>query len=80
MKDSKAQSLNTLPIGSVVKIDSILTTGEHRRRILDLGLIPGSIVTIERSSPSGNPIAYRIRGSLIALRNEEAQSIKVNIL
>ena len=80
MHPSKGESLHNIPIGSSVKINFISSTGIQRRRFLDLGLIPGSTVVVERTSPSGNPIAYRVRGSLIALRNEEAQHIKVSIL
>ena len=78
MKDTI--SLYTAPVGSEVRIYSISSTGIQRRRFLDLGIIPGSKITVERKSPSGNPIAYRIRGSVIALRNDEAENIKVNII
>lgn len=51
--------------------------GPQRRRLLDLGLIPGTEVEAEMVSPSGDPVAYRIRGALIALRQQQAQGIYI---
>jgi len=51
--------------------------GAQRRRLLDLGLVPGTRVTAELVSLAGDPIAYRIRGALIALRREQADRIVV---
>jgi DtxR family Mn-dependent transcriptional regulator len=51
--------------------------GIQRRRLLDLGLVPGTRVTAELTSASGDPVAYDIRGALIALRREQASWIRV---
>ena len=51
--------------------------GAQRRRLLDLGLVPGTRVTSELRGPSGDPTAYRIRGALIALRSDQAAQIFV---
>lgn len=51
--------------------------GQERRRLLDLGLLPGTVVTAELRSPGGDPTAYRIRGATIALRAEQARLIRV---
>ncbi len=52
--------------------------GAQRRRLLDLGLVPGTHVTSELRGPSGDPTAYRIRGALIALRRDQASHIFVH--
>ncbi len=72
--------LNQLSVGRTARIKEILNSGISRRRFLDLGLIPNSVVSVERLSPSGNPIAFNIRGSIIALRKEEAENIVVKPL
>jgi DtxR family Mn-dependent transcriptional regulator len=54
--------------------------GPERRRLLDLGFVPGTEVLAEMSSPGGDPIAYRVRGTLIALRREQAGLIRVSHL
>jgi DtxR family transcriptional regulator, Mn-dependent transcriptional regulator len=51
--------------------------GPQRRRLLDLGVVPGTRVEPELVSPSGDPVAYRLRGALIALRREQAEWIEV---
>ena len=51
--------------------------GDQRRRLMDLGLIPGTEVTAELVSPLGDPVAYRVRGSLIALRRDQARLIVI---
>ncbi|MFQ5435927.1 MAG: DtxR family transcriptional regulator, partial [Anaerolineae bacterium] len=51
--------------------------GAERRRFMDLGILPGTKVTVEMQSPGGEPMAYIIRGALIALRREQADLIRV---
>ena len=51
--------------------------GAERRRFLDLGILPGTQIEAALASPSGNPVAYRIRGSLIALRHDQADHIQI---
>jgi Fe2+ transport system protein FeoA len=45
--------------------------------MLDLGIVPGTVVSAEVSSPSGDPIAYRVRGALIALRREQSELVRI---
>jgi DtxR family Mn-dependent transcriptional regulator len=54
--------------------------GPERRRLMDLGVLPGTIVEAEMVSPSGDPTAYRIRDALIALRREQAEWIRIKPL
>jgi DtxR family Mn-dependent transcriptional regulator len=51
--------------------------GLQRRRLLDLGLVPGTEVTAVMKNPTGDPTGYRIRGAVIALRNDQADLIRV---
>jgi len=54
--------------------------GAERRRLLDLGFVPGSIVESALSGPGGDPTAYEVRGSLVALRREQARYVRVGPL
>jgi len=65
--------------GKVVNI-SPLCRGPERRRLMDLGILPGTVITAEIKSPSGDPTAYNVRGSLIALRREQANYINITTL
>lgn len=52
--------------------------GFTRRRLLDLGLTPGARITAELPSMLGDPVAYRVRGTLIALRRDQAEQVLIN--
>lgn len=60
----------------IVRI-SKASRGAERRRLMDLGILPGTLVSAEIKGPVGDPTAYRIRGALIALRREQAQRILI---
>lgn len=48
-----------------------------RRRLLELGLVPGTNVMVVRVSPLGDPLELEVRGSRLSLRKKEALSIEV---
>lgn len=70
-------SLSDVSTGAYCHIAAVELEGLLRRRILDLGMIPGTLVKCVRRSAAGDPIAFAVRGSTIALRNEDARCIKV---
>ena len=70
-------TLDRLPLNSSGEIISLDFTGNLRRRILDLGFSVGSKVVSAFKSPAGDPVAYIVRGTVIALRNEDAERIKI---
>lgn len=61
---------------AVVKL-SPLCFGLERNRLLDLGLVPGTVLSVDLISPSGSPTAYRVRGAAIALRREQAERVLI---
>ncbi|GAA0180399.1 FeoA family protein [Clostridium sediminicola] len=69
--------LNLLPLGKKCKVKKLIAKGLLRRRLLDLGLISETVVESLQKSPSGDPVAYLIRGAVIALRSEVASTILV---
>ncbi|MCR3922111.1 MAG: ferrous iron transport protein A [Firmicutes bacterium] len=71
-------TLVSLGVGQRGVVTALATEGIGRRRMLDLGFIPGTIVESVRRSPAGDPTAYFIRGVMIALRSEESSKIFVN--
>jgi DtxR family Mn-dependent transcriptional regulator len=74
-----SESLTQLEPGETAVVTTLSTKcrGAERRRFMDLGILPGTQITAEFRSPGGDPVAYRIRGSLIALRQEQADQIRV---
>jgi ferrous iron transport protein A len=60
-------------------IDSVSATGELGRRIRDMGLVPGTPVTIMGRAPLKDPVALKLRDFILTLRNNEADLIMVNV-
>jgi DtxR family Mn-dependent transcriptional regulator len=71
--------LSSLGVGqqAVVVDISPACRGVERRRLLDLGIVPGTLVQAELASAGGDPVAYQIRGAVIALRHEQADLIHI---
>ncbi|EST55183.1 iron transporter FeoA [Brevibacillus panacihumi W25] len=61
--------------GSQICLDRIEVQGVLRRRLLDLGFVPGNVVEVVQKSPLGDPIAFRVNHTMIALRKEESSLI-----
>ncbi len=69
--------LNELKIGERAFIKALDVDASIRRRLLDIGLIPGAKVECIINSPSRGSSAYFIRGSLIAIRDIDAKKVSV---
>ncbi len=77
--DETLRNLSALVPGEAAQVTGIsaLCRGLERRRLLDLGIVPGTVVEAELISPSGDPTAYRVRGALVALRREQSNLIHI---
>ena len=74
------ERLSNLKPGQSAKVVSISPgcRGAERRRFMDLGILPGTVIKAEMVSPGGDPTAYLIRRSLIGLRKEQADHIYID--
>ena len=70
-----ARSLWQLAPGHRAWVGELSAQGELRRRLRDLGFVPGAQVECLGKSPLGDPAAYRVRGAVVALRRRDAQVI-----
>jgi DtxR family Mn-dependent transcriptional regulator len=79
-REGSALTLAELEPGEVAEVDRVSPAcrGIERRRLMDLGIVPGTRVEFERRGLTGGLSAYRVRGTLIALRKEQADMISVN--
>ena len=71
--------LSEMQVGEQGKIVRVEGEGQTRRRLLDMGMIPRTVVEIERIAPMGDPIWLRVRGYQLSLRKEEAVKIFVEV-
>jgi Fe2+ transport system protein FeoA/Mn-dependent DtxR family transcriptional regulator len=72
--------LGELPVGSRARVAEVRGVGKHQRRMLDMGFVPGAGVAVIRKAPLGDPIEYRIKGTAVALRREDADTVLVGEL
>ena len=70
-------TLYDLKIDDQAKIKEIKCSEGIKRRMMDLGIVKGTPIKAILKSPSGNPKAYEVRGSVIAIRSEDARKIEI---
>lgn len=70
-------TLDQLKVGSSAIISAVGRNGALRCRLLDMGLIPHTRVTLQKVAPMGDPIEIQVRGYELTLRVEEARKIEV---
>jgi DtxR family transcriptional regulator, Mn-dependent transcriptional regulator len=75
-----AHSLDELRPGVAARVVEISPEcrGFERSRLMDLGLVPGSIVERSEQAPFGGPIAFRLRGVTLALRPAQARMVTIS--
>jgi len=77
--DPSVTTLATIRQGESARVVGLSRAcrGPQRRRLLDLGVVPGTRISARLTAAGGDPVAYEIRGALIALRREQAEWIRV---
>ena len=73
------RQLSTLEAGRSAVIREVGGDGMLRRRLLELGLLPGTAVSVRKRAPFGDPILLRLRGFDLTLRASEAEKIRVEV-
>lgn len=71
-------SLNLLKTGESAVVASVGGGGSIRRHFLDIGFIPGAVVTLVGRAPLGDPLEVKVQGGVLTLRKEEAEGIMVS--
>jgi len=61
------------------KIVRVRGEGDIRRRILDMGVVPQTMVEVERVAPLGDPIEIKVKGDHLSLRKEEAANVYIEV-
>ena len=76
---SESVQLHLLRPGQRAIITRVNGVGALRRRFIEMGLVKGETILIERHAPLGDPVEYFIKGYHLALRKEEAAHIEVTV-
>lgn len=63
--------------GRITRLDSGI--GPIRRRLMDMGVIPGELIKVEKIAPMGDPIEVTVKGYNLSLRKGEAKGIEIEV-
>ncbi len=72
-------NLADAPLGTTVTIETVGGHGSFRRRLLELGLLPGTTVTLMSIAPLGDPLELLVRGSSLSIRRAEAVTVEISL-
>lgn len=70
-------TLDQLPIGKEAVITKVGGEGALRCRLLDMGLIPKTRITVTKVAPMGDPMELRLRGYTLTIRRDDAKNIEI---
>ncbi len=73
------RSLDELEVGKKAVVKMISGEKDIKRRLLDMGLVPGTELRVEKVAPLGDPIDINLKGYHLSLRKDEARAVKVEI-
>lgn len=79
-KQRGAPGLHELRVGQRVRVLKVRGQGEVHKKLVDMGMVPGVVVAVERVAPSGDQIDFKLRGYHLSLRREEARLIAVEVI
>ena len=72
-------TLADVPLGQPVVVKEVGGERAFRRRLLELGLVPGTAVTVRKVAPLGDPLELLARGCALSIRRAEAQQVAVEL-
>jgi Fe2+ transport system protein FeoA len=75
-KDSQG-TLDKQKSGKVYRVEAVRGDPELKRRLLSMGVLPGTEISLEAIAPLGDPIEIKVRGYRLSLRKEEARAVVV---
>lgn len=75
LEEKDMRTIDDLTIGESGVISQVGGEGALRLRFLDMGLIPGTTVTLQKIAPMGDPIQIQVRGYELTIRREDARKI-----
>lgn len=76
---SPSQLLSELPLGTVAVVRALRGEPSLRLRLMEMGLVPGTPVSVRRRAPLGDPLELSVRGYALSIRGAEASQIQVEV-
>lgn len=72
------RTLKEVKVGETVKVTKINGSGPVKRRIMDMGVIKNTEISVRKVAPLGDPIEISVRGYELSIRKDDAEKIEVN--
>ena len=73
------KSLSQLAPGEKGIVAKVVGGGAIHRRIIDMGIVPGTTIKVQKFAPLGDPMEIKVKGFNLSLRKSEAETIKIEI-
>lgn len=80
MENMADKTLNLLEVGERARIIQVKGGGGARKRLLDMGMVPGTILSVIKKAPLGDPVDFKVKGYNLSLRKQEAEMVVVEVL
>ncbi|AKB20105.1 MULTISPECIES: ferrous iron transport protein A [unclassified Methanosarcina] len=74
------KTLNMLETGQKARVIQVRGGGSFRKRLLDMGMVPGTVLSVTKKAPLGDPVDFKLKGYNLSLRKAEAEAVVVEVL
>ncbi|WP_440945037.1 FeoA family protein [Methanosarcina sp. T3] len=74
------KTLNMLETGQKARVIQVRGRGSSRKRLLDMGMVPGTVLSVTKKAPLGDPVDFKLKGYNLSLRKTEAEAVVVEVL
>jgi ferrous iron transport protein A len=74
------KTLNMLDTGQRARVIQVKGKGSSRKRLLDMGMVPGTVLSVIKKAPLGDPVDFKLKGYNLSLRKQEAEMVVVEAL
>lgn len=74
------KTLNMLEIGQRARVIQVKGRGNSRKRLLDMGMVPGTVLSVTKKAPLGDPMDFKLKGYNLSLRKQEAEMVIVELM
>ena len=80
MTETIDKTLNMLETGQIARVIHVKGGGSSRKRLLDMGMVPGTVLSVIKKAPLGDPVDFKLKGYNLSLRKQEAEMVIVEAL
>ncbi|AKB33394.1 Ferrous iron transport protein A [Methanosarcina siciliae HI350] len=80
MIETRDKTLNLLETGQKARVIQVKGGGSSRKRLLDMGMVPGTVLSVTKKAPLGDPVDFKLKGYNLSLRKTEAEAVVVEVL